>query len=311
MEGITDRVYRRLHRAVFGGADRYGMPFWSPGAEHRVTPRVLRELAPAENAGVPVLPQVLTRSAEDFRWAARVLADLGYDEVNLNAGCPSGTVTAKGKGAALLGDPAALRRLLDGIFADPPLPVSVKTRLGVRDPEEFPALLALYNDYPLASLTVHARVLEDQYRRPARPSWFGAALAASRCPVCINGDLKTAADCAAAAARYPAAAAAMVGRGMLADPAMLRRVRGGPGADRQELRRFSDGLLDGYTAAFGGPHNAMLRMKGHWRYLILRFDGAEKAAKALRRCGDPRQFRELTHRILDELPLRPDAAADW
>ena len=311
MEGVTDRVYRAAHRRIFGGADRYGLPFWSPGAEHRLTPRAARELDPAENAGVPVLPQVMTRSAEDFRWASQVLADLGYDEVNLNVGCPSGTVTAKGKGAALLGNPDGLARLLDGIFTDPPLPVSVKTRLGVRDPGEFPALLAVYNRYPLRSLTVHARVLEDQYRRPARPAWFAGALAGSRCPVCLNGDLKTAADCTAAAARYPQAAALMVGRGLLADPALLRRARGGPPAGREELRAFTEALTAGYTAAFGGPHNAMLRMKGHWRYLILLFEDGGKAAKALRRAGDARQFADLTRRVLEELPLRETPAVDW
>ncbi len=309
MEGVTDRLYRAAHHRTFGGVARYGIPFWSPPADHTLTPRARRELTP--DPGVPALPQVLTKSAADFCWAAGVLADWGYREVNLNLGCPSGTVTAKGKGAGLLRDLDNLARLLDGIFAGSPLPVSIKTRLGVREPEELRRLLALYNRYPLASLTVHARVLEDQYRRPARPAWFAEALAGSRCPVCCNGDLKTEADCRRLAEALPQAPAAMIGRGLLADPALGRKLHGGPPASRAELAAFSETLFEGYAAAFGGPHNAMLRCKGHWRYWILLFADSAKAAKALRRAGDARQFRDLTRRVLAELPLLDAPAVDW
>ena len=102
MEGITTAIYRRVHADLFGGADRYYSPFISPTAEHLFTPRELRELGPENNRGIPLVPQVLTKNADDFLWAAAGLADMGYGEVNLNLGCPSATVTAKGKGSALL-----------------------------------------------------------------------------------------------------------------------------------------------------------------------------------------------------------------
>ena len=77
---------------------------------------------------------------------------MGYGEVNLNLGCPSGTVTAKGKGAGFLGDLPRLERFLDEIFARSPLPISIKTRMGVSDPEEFGPILALYNRSPVKEL---------------------------------------------------------------------------------------------------------------------------------------------------------------
>ena len=157
LEGITDYIYRRIHRRYFPGVDRYFTPFLSPTQNHIFPPRELRQVAPENNRDIPLVPQLLTKNAADFLWAANALADMGYGEVNLNAGCPSGTVTAKGKGAGLLADPDALRRLLDGIFAAAPVRVSVKTRLGVRDPEEFGAILAVYNDYPISRLIIHAR----------------------------------------------------------------------------------------------------------------------------------------------------------
>ena len=80
---------------------------------------------------------------------------MGYTEVNLNLGCPSGTVTAKGKGSGFLAHPNELAAFFDEVFSKNPLPVSVKTRLGYEMPEEFAALLDLYNRYPIACLTVH------------------------------------------------------------------------------------------------------------------------------------------------------------
>lgn len=102
MEGLTTVVFRRLHARLFGGADRYYLPFVTPTREPRFTERQMRELAPGANEGIPAIPQLLTRSVEDFVWAAKALADLGYQEVNLNLGCPAGTVTAKGKGSGFL-----------------------------------------------------------------------------------------------------------------------------------------------------------------------------------------------------------------
>ena len=178
LEGITDHIYRRLHRRYFPGVDMYFTPFLSPTQNHIFPPRELRQIAPENNAGVPLTPQLLTKDAGDFLWAANALADMGYEEVNLNVGCPSGTVTAKGKGAGLLADLDSLRRLLDGIFAAVPMKVSVKTRLGVRDPAEFGPILDIYNDYPISELIIHARTAKEMYEGPVHPDAFGGPTSA-------------------------------------------------------------------------------------------------------------------------------------
>lgn len=310
MEGATDVVFRGVHHRLIGGADGYWMPFWAPTQDHIMTPRARRELSPAANDGVPVLPQVLTKSARDFLWAAGELKAMGYGEVNLNLGCPSGTVTAKGKGAGFLGDLPRLARFLDEIFDHTPLPVSVKTRMGVEDGGEFAALLELYGRYPLSRLAVHARVLRDQYRGPARPEGFAQALSAMKCPVICNGDFKTAGDLRSAAKKYPAAGL-MAGRGFLADPALGRKLRGGAALTAEELRGFHRALFDGYSRAFGSERNAMLRMKEHWRYLLRLLRGGEAWAKPLRKETDPRRFLALAETALDACGLLPDARPDW
>lgn len=189
MEGVTGDLFRQAQRQTFPAADSYYTLFLSPTANRTFSPRELREIEPAHNAGIRVVPQLMGHCAEDFLWMAGQLADMGYDEVNFNLGCPSNTVTVKKKGAGLLTEPDLLRRFFDAVFAACPLPVSVKTRLGKTTAETFPALLELYNDYPICELIVHPRVQADQYHGHPDLDMFAYALAHSRAPVCYNGDL--------------------------------------------------------------------------------------------------------------------------
>ena len=209
LDGITKLVFRRVHHRMFGGADRYFIPFFSPAAEHLLTKRDRRELDPAANGGLPLVPQVMTRRAADFLWAAEVVEDLGYKEVDLNLGCPSGTVTAKGKGAGFLAKPDELDQFFEEVFSKVRLPVSVKTRLGVQSPEEFERLLDIYDRYPIRTLIIHPRVQKEFYKGEVHLDAFARALARTRLPVCYNGDLVTAADCAALEGRFPSVEAVM------------------------------------------------------------------------------------------------------
>ena len=310
MEGITGARYRQAHRACFGGTDRYYLPFLSPTRDHLFTPRELRQVAPEANAGLNAVPQLLTREPADFLWAARALGEMGYGEVNLNLGCPSGTVVAKGKGAGLLADPPALERLLEGIFSGDlgGVRVSVKTRMGMADPEEFGPLLELLGLFPISLLIVHPRVREDYYRHPLRRAEFLALLPRLGLPWCWNGGV-TDRESYDRAAALPGVRGAMMGQGLLADPALARKLRGGPPADRAELRRFHDLLYRGYLADFGSQRNTVFHMKEVWRYLSRLFDGGEKLFKQIKKAQDAPAYEGAVDRIFGELPLRD--WADW
>ena len=112
LEGVTGYAFRRAHMRYFAPADKYFAPFYSPTREHVLPPRAARELDPVRNEGVSLVPQLLCRDPGDFIWAAKLLADMGYGEVNLNLGCPSGTVAAKGKGSGFLAFPEELEAFL-------------------------------------------------------------------------------------------------------------------------------------------------------------------------------------------------------
>ena len=197
-----------------------------------------------------------------------------------------------------------LDAFLAAVFANAERPISVKTRLGVERPEEFAAILDIYNRYPICELTIHPRVMRQLYRGQADRAAFAAALPGCRMPVCYNGDVTTAADLHTLEAQYPQLSGIMVGRGIIADPALFREARGGAPAAREELRGYLDDLYHGYSELFGSAGCAVSRMKGHWFYLIHKFEGAEKLEKQLRKVREPWEYEVVVNQIFT-LPFRP------
>jgi tRNA-dihydrouridine synthase len=302
LEGITDSIYRRLHHEYFPGPDRYYMPFFSPTMHRCLTRKEDRELPMADSVRFPAVPQIMTKIPEDFLWAAQQCADRGYREVNLNAGCPSGTVVAKGKGSGMLSDPEGLDRFLEQVFSKTTVPVSVKTRVGLKSDEEFPRLLEIYNQYPIAELIIHPRIRTDFYKPPLRLECFDYALKNARMPLCYNGDIASLSDLKRMQSRYPQVDAFMLGRGLVGDPGMLSP----GGTDVKVLQQFHDHLLDEYSVCFGSTRNAMFRMKENWFYLSQHFDGGEKLFKRLRKTTDLEEYRRITAEIFHSLPrLQP------
>ena len=300
LEGLTDSIYRSLHHKYFPGLHRYYMPFISPTVHRCLTHKEDRDLPVASSVPFTAVPQILTKDPEAFLWAAGVCADRGYEEVNLNVGCPSGTVVSKGKGSGMLRYPDALDAFLEAVFAATPIPVSIKTRVGIQSEEEFPRLLEVYNKYPIRELTVHPRVRADFYKSDLREEAFRYALEHSRIPLCYNGDLCSVEDIARFREKYPSVDTVMIGRGLIGDPGMLTP----GGTDVRALEGFFDELLESYTAAFGGPRNAMFRLKENWSYLLPRFEGSEKLGKQLRKTTDVTEYKRITKEIFHTLPYQ-------
>ena len=299
MEGLTDSIYRRAHHTYFSGVDRYYMPFLSPTIHRTLTHREDRELPLADSVPFQAVPQVLTKVAEDFLWAARVCRDRGYDEVNLNVGCPSGTVVSKGKGSGMLRDLDHLDRFLDEIFRDSVLPVSVKTRLGLEDPAEFPKILDIYNRYPIMELTIHPRVRKQFYNGTVDMEMFRYAAEHSRNPLCYNGDITSVAQIEKLQQEFPMVESVMIGRGLVADPGLLCG-----GTDVKALEQFMNALLEEYTVSFGGARNAMFRLKENWGLLHPRFEGVDKLWKRLRKTTDLEEYKAITAEIFHTCPFR-------
>lgn len=304
MEGITGHAFRRIHAECFGPLDRYYTPFLAPPrVGSGFGGRAAAEVDPRNNGALDVVPQLLSKNAEEFIWAAKLLAQMGYGEVNLNLGCPSGTVVAKGKGSGFLRDLGGLDAFLETICAGSPIPVSVKTRIGIADDDEYDEILDVYMRHPIAELIVHPRVQKDRYR--GKPRWepYGETLARAPFPVAYNGDIFGVDDLHALLDAYPDTRHVMVGRGILANPALGRMLHGGTPATTDELRRFHDRLFEAYLDEMGG--NAVFRMKEWWSYAKYSFSDPASVHRSIRKTKKVDEYRLVVEGVFrDEAPAR-------
>lgn len=279
MEGVTGYIYRNAYHAHFRPMDKYFTPFLAPKHDGRFSHREKNDILPEHNAGMYTVPQILTANSEDFLRAAGELKEYGYREVNLNLGCPSGTVAAKGKGAGFLRDPEGLEVFLGQVcegIEGLGMELSVKTRLGIEDAEEFHRLLSIYNRFPLKELIIHPRVLKDFYKYHPRMEAFARGFENSTAPVCYNGDIVDRESYERLTSEYPALDAVMIGRGLLADPFLIEDFSGTTGVkeekkQKKRLEDFHTQLLEGYCETMSGDKNVLFKMKELWAHMI-RFD---------------------------------------
>ncbi len=303
LEGTTDAVFRRIHHQCFGGVEKYYIPFVSPTQNLLFTARELNAIAPENNEGVPAVPQLLGKDPEQILWAIGELKKMGYQEVNLNLGCPSGTVTAKCKGSGLLREKDMLRRLLDGVYEKAPLPVSIKTRIGFTEDTEWPALLDILLDYPMQELIIHPRTRKDFYKGPLHPQTFALAARKAKCPLVYNGDLFNQDDGRAIMQQYPGLKAVMIGRGLIANPAMAQEMNGGEPLSVEALRQFHERLCEAYGRKYPANqvHN---RVREVMKYVACCFEGAEKPRKAIRKAADLQAHHQAVDWLLRDFALK-------
>ena len=303
MEEVTGYVFRKVYAELFGCVDRYFTPFLTPAAKRALRKKEEREVDPANNPGVDLVPQLLANDSRLFLQGAMALYRLGYPEVNLNLGCPSKTVVPKRRGSGFLADPQELDDFFREVFEGRDVPaegedpgvkprISVKTRLGLSSPEEFGPILEIYNRYPLSEVILHPRVQSDFYDNRPDLEAFEFALTASRHPLCYNGDIRTREDFEKLTERFPALGAVMIGRGLVANPGLVREIRTGQKVTLEELAEYERRLYEGYVEAFGGPHNALFKMKEVWYYLGDSFADADRERKRIRKAQTGEKYRE-------------------
>lgn len=306
MEGITGYIYRNAHRRFFTPADRYYTPFLVPTQNRKFTPRERNDILPEHNEGLFLVPQLLTNHAEDFIWAAKELKELGYEEINLNLGCPSGTVVSKGRGAGFLANPQKLNEFFGRIFSAVEQEISVKTRIGVENPEEFYQLLEVFQQYPIKELIIHPRVRKDFYQNEPNLTVFGAAVSLSKIPLCYNGNLFTIHNIREFSHSFPLVDRVMLGRGLIANPGLVEEAKEGRSLDKAKLKAFHDQLLADYEAVMSGDRNVLFKMKELWAYWLLMFEDSGKFGKQIRKASRIAQYREIVDSLFVERELKND-----
>lgn len=311
MEGVTYAAFRRTHAKLFGGADIYYAPFIAPNGDGSYKTGNRRDVLPENNEGIKLVPQILCNAAEPFLLVAKELEGMGYSHVNLNAGCPSGTVVAKFKGSGMLRDLESLERILEEIFSRCPLKVSVKTRMGVHSTEEFGAIMEVYKKFPIELLTVHARDRDGMYKSSPDTDGFAKAMEICPFPVEYNGNVFCAKDADAVLARFPHMNRIMIGRGAIADPALFRRIRGGEALSREELQHFHDVLLEEYLTGGLDEHHAIPRMKELWSYFRFKFPGEDKNMKTIFKSRNMPDYKSAVSSLFSSGNFDTDGEFSW
>ncbi|MBE7043236.1 MAG: tRNA-dihydrouridine synthase family protein [Ruminococcaceae bacterium] len=284
MEGITTYTYRNAHNQMFGMCDKYYAPFIVPSADERITLKTLRDILPDRNQA-EIVPQVLCNCPEAFQNFAEKVFYLGYEELNLNLGCPATTVVKKKRGAGALLNTESLDQFMEQIFSRTRISVSVKTRVGFYHHEEFEQLLAVYQKHPISLLIVHPRVREEFYRGIANRETFENAYLRSKETLCYNGDITTVLDYQAITARYNELHHVMIGRGAVTNPAIFREIKGGEPLRTEELIAFSDLLEERYMALLQSDAFTLHKLKEVWQYALLNFPEEKKIAKAVKKAN--------------------------
>lgn len=301
MEGITGYVFRNAYHNYFPDMDKYFAAFISPNGERKMNSKEINDILPDHNTGMYLVPQILTNNPQAFIKTAKELGEYGYQEINFNLGCPSPTVVTKKKGSGFLAFPEELDRFLDTVFRElKDLKLSLKTRIGIEEPEEFFRLLEIYNQYPLEELIIHPRLQKDFYNNHPNLEIFAMALKSSKHKICYNGDLFTAADCRNFEQKFPQVETVMIGRGILRNPGILREIQTGERIDKERLRGFHDQILSNYKEVLFGDKTVLFKMKEIWAQLNTLFTNPEKYWKKIKKAQKLTDYEIAVNRLFAE-----------
>jgi len=294
LEGITTYTFRNTHAEMFGGCDAYFAPFITPSDIERVSIRSFRDLMPDKNIGIELKAQVLTSQADSFLKFADKAKEIGFREININLGCPSGTVVKKGRGSGFLRDPDGLDRFFYEIFSKTDVTVSVKTRTGYESGEEMARLMGIYNKYPISLLTIHPRARMDFYGGVPDMEVFDMAYKMSKNKVCYNGNVFTKEEYEGIIKKYPDLGGVMFGRGAIKNPALFREIRGGEKRSITELIEFTERLIDNYNGVLKSDYFTLGKLKEIWMYIMWDYPEEKKVLKAIKKSS---KLSDLTRAI--------------
>lgn len=300
MEGITGHIYRNSYEKYFHNIDKYFTPFIVPNQSVSLKTKELKDLLPQNNKGLNIVPQILTNNAEGFILTANKLKQLGYEEVNLNLGCPAGTVVSKKRGSGFLAYPEELDKFLDEIYKIDNMKISIKTRLGKERADEFYKLIEIYNKYPLEELIIHPRTREDFYGNTPNLEVFKDALKLSKHSICYNGDIFTLNSYNKIINEFPEVNKVMLGRGILANPGLIGEIKNNEFANKEIIKMFHDEIFENYTILLNEDKNAMYRMKELWGYMSHIFTNNKKYYKKIKKAQKAIDYKNAVNSLFIE-----------
>lgn len=303
LKGVTDAIFRNVFDEYYGGVEWALAPFISTVSATRIKPKYLKDLLPQNNSGMPIVPQIMSKSAVDFMVMAAVLFDMGYAHINWNLGCPYPMVAKKCRGSGLLPYPDRIESFLDRVVPVIPNQLSIKMRLGRYRKEEIIELLPMLDRYPLKLLIIHPRTGEQMYEGEPDLETFSQCLQQTRHTVVYNGDIVTRSDFMRLSRCFPEVSAWMVGRGAVQDPYLALNIKEQVLDDTQRMKRFEcfhEALLSAYETRLCGPSHLLGRMKCLWAHFQGAFVDGRRVGKRIRKTRSMDQYRSIIKTFFDQ-----------
>ena len=314
LEGVTGHVFREAYDEVFGNVTKYFTPFLS--ANDRLNEKTIRELN-TESLKAPLVPQILGNDSDKILALVEEIQNYGgFTHFNLNFGCPSGTVTAKGRGSGVFKDLDGMDSLLDKVMSGCEslnVKLSLKTRIGWSSPEAWPDIVKIYAQYPFEEIIIHPRVRTDMYNGSVNREAFEYAVTHMNVPLCYNGDIKTVEDYAELCKPYPPIDRIMIGRGIVRNPALVSEITDnlsmggindassvcGNNSDlnRLKIHRFIELLETNYLEEMKREEHAVMRMKEFWFYYGDYIEGFDDAKRELKKSRSYREYKIATRKM--------------
>ena len=271
LQGFTEAVWRNIHSNIFGGIDGYFTPFIR--YEHNeIRSKDIRDVERKNNTVQHLVPQIIAATPQEMHPLMALLQNEGYSEVDINMGCSFPLQARKKHGAGILPHPQMVAELMGALNDYPSMRFSVKMRLGWECKSEWRALLTILNDAPLTHITMHPRLGCEQYKQPADVEAFAAFAADCRHPLIYNGDILTLHDIEQMEARFPTLHGIMIGRGLLANPALGLEYKQGNALSNKELcvriQAMHDALYQALSPRLQGNTQLLGKLKPYWEYLL-------------------------------------------
>ncbi len=302
LESVTTHIYRNVHSKYYGKLDKYFTPFITPHLKKKYSNTERREIEPKNNEGLYVVPQILSNDGKSIINLIKEFEEFGYYESNLNFGCPSLTVTRKGRGSGIFKDLDKLDNVLYEVFsANLKSKISIKTRVGFDDYDLWPEILDIYNKYDMNELIIHTRLAKDMYKNPVNKETFYYAMKNTKIPLVYNGDIYYKRDCDELLEEDNNISKIMLGRGIIKRPTLANEIKTNNSKllfveNKEEMKKFLDfhnELISEYLTVIKEDRNVLFKMKELWSYMALEFDLDNKIVKKIRKSQNLIELQEI------------------
>lgn len=302
-QGITTHLFREVYARYFGGVDKLFTPYFSnfePGC--KLPPKRIAALKNQTEHGVEVVPQVLSKSADEIIWLAKNCEELGFKELNWNLGCPYPQVANKKRGSGILPYPEMVNEILERVFNEIKIDLSIKCRLGYASAAELDKLIPVFNRYPINELTIHARIGKQLYSGQPDLNAFAEAIPRINAPMVYNGDIFSPEDWRLFSERFPSINLLMLGRGILRNPFLPAQIKGlaMPENPQMIVQQFVDELYHAIRHERNDNPSVLNAMKEYWAYLAESFDEPVRVFRKIRKAKNFGDYEEAVAAIFED-----------